>query len=816
MSLAALALLLLPQTGPADWAVVPYGTDLAARDRWIVGGHAVEDLGGWLVTRGVERLPDAAIPLDSLRDGEELVMVAAHQHPGEAQAPLPAGRVLWTAPDRSVVLVAADRSALGQAPLFRCHGALRALSGGTALRPATFTTPPGGSMLAALQPDPDIQTWVGQVAQANLQADVASLEGFGTRRHGQPGEFQAEAWLVSRLQSYGLSVSTFDYDSGADVVVGELTGLADPSKVVIVGGHYDSINYAGTTAAAPGADDDASGTAGVLEIARILSQHDFDFTIRFCAWSGEEMGLLGSAAYAAALRAAGVDVIGMVQLDMTAYRAPGDTLSVDFVLNDTDPGLNQFAIDAFAAYVPGLQVNQGFLSGGTSDHRSFFQNGYPATFPFEDLGSYSPYIHGYNDVTGVSANDFQLAGLITQGALATVAELARPASLLLTHQPLGDTLDEQGPYPVVLNAQPLSFSAVAGATLHWRVDGGPWQAQAMSPGTLPGDWLGAIPGQVSPTMVDYWLEAVDGVGHDAWLPSALAPGAATYDFVVGIRSTVHFEDFEGPGDAGWTHAQVATQDDWQRGAPQGKAGDPATAYSGASCWGNDLGGAGYNGEYQPNVSNWLQSPPIDCSGRGGVRLRFARWLTVEESQYDQARILVNGQEVWRNPYSGNLIDTGWSLQELDIAQWADNQPAVVVRFELQSDGGLQFGGWNLDDFELYVLAPSNGSSDLLTLTGPANGAVGQTLAFTVSGMQAGEHWWLAGGTQLGGSTVLGHGFDLGAPYQLVGGGTANAAGSASALVTVPAAASGRTVYLEAAAMLSGYLVDSNPLTLVIQ
>jgi hypothetical protein len=67
----------------------------------------------------------------------------------------------------------------------------------------------------------------------------------------------------------------------------------------------------------------------------------------------------------------------MVQLDMIAYRASGDTRSVDFVTNDTDPGLNAFAMDVYQAYVPTLPVNIGYLSGGTSDHRSFFQHGFP-------------------------------------------------------------------------------------------------------------------------------------------------------------------------------------------------------------------------------------------------------------------------------------------------------------------------------------------------------------------------------------------------------------------------------------------------------
>ena len=70
---------------------------------------------------------------------------------------------------------------------------------------------------------------------------------------------------------------------------------------------------------------------------------------------------------------------------------------------------------------------------------------------------------------------------------------------------------------------------------------------------------------------------------------------------------------------------------------------------------------------------------------------------MEESQYDQATIEVNGTEVWRNPASGHLQDTSWTLQTVDISAIADNNPNVVVTFRLVSDSGLQFGGWNIDD-----------------------------------------------------------------------------------------------------------------------
>ena len=804
---------------PEALAVYHYGEDARLRDRLILGGRMVDDLGGWILgdaDAGLARAVGASMePIQALAASERLVVVMPHGDHAEARHA--GGRVLWSAPDGSPRLEALGAAALKQGANagFRCHGAFRTVNPAAAIKPV----PANPGLGRAITPNPAIQGWVAQVSATELQNRTADLVAFGTRRHGQPGSVQAQNWLQARLGSYGLTTSLYDYDSGADVVIGELTGQADPSKVVIVGAHYDSINYAGSTAPAPGADDDGSGTAGVLEIARILSQQDFAYTIRFCAFSGEEMGLLGSEAYASHLDNINADVVGMVQLDMTAYRASGDTRSVDFVLNDTDPALNSFSMDCYAAYVPGLTVKSGNMSGGTSDHRSFTRHGFPAIFPFEDLGQYSPYIHSSSDTIGLSANDFTLAQQITQGALATLAELARPLSMSLSHAPLPDTQNEAGPYTAVLTATPLAGQTVTSATVHYRVDGGAWQTAPMVPTAFIDQWRGDIPGQVSPAVVDYWLEAEDSLGNRAWLPDAFQPGDDAYEFIVGVRQVVFFDDFE--ADLGWSHGRSAGQDDWQRGAPSGASGssynvgwaDPAAAYSGARVWGNDLGSGG---AYPANSTSWLESPDIDCSASTGTRLRFRRWLTVEEATYDQARIKVDGVQVWQNPTGSHVLDGAWREVELDISAQADGDPAVRLRFTLKTDGGLELGGWNLDDVELYSIGPVSGGTNTITLTGDTSGSVGASLSYSLSSAPASSPWWLVRSFNLNGQVFQGHSFDVGAPTSILASGTTDAAGGASwSSAPIPPGAAGLTLYLEAACQSAGSWYDSNALAVTI-
>lgn len=388
----------------------------------------------------------------------------------------------------------------------------------------------------------------------------------------------------------------------------------------------------------------------------------------------------------------------------------------------------------------------------------------------------------------------------------------------IVHTPLPDTQNEAGPYLVDANLSSLVGATITGANVIYAVNGGSPLTLPMAPigGTT---WRAGIPGQVSPAQVSYRIQAFDSLGN-----SASHPRTGDHQFIVGVVTTIYFNDFEGVTDEGWTHTLVATQDDWQRGTPQGMSGssygvgwaDPAAAYSGAKCWANDLGNAGWNGAYAANVQNRLEAPVIDCSGRVGVKLRFARWLSVEEGIYDDAQIRVNGSLAWGNPAAGHTVDSGWSIQEVDISAWADNNPAVSIRFTLQSDGGLELGGWAIDDFEVLTIDPVPGGTNTILLGGDTAGTVGSTLSWTFSAAPASSPWWLAWSLNLNGQTILGHSFDLGAPSTILSQGTTDPAGNgAFTSPPVPPAASGRTIFLEVASLSGGQLYDSNSLAVTI-
>jgi len=704
-------------TSPAKVPVVVlHHEDAALRDRLLRGLDVWHDAGRFLVgeaSRETLRWLDG-LPVDVVRPagwtaGADLYVVEFSSESTLDRITEAGGEVLFRhAPQALVALLPEDRGVLEEVESGSfMHHALMPIREVAQAKPRAFAAPsasPAGTT-APRAADPAIAAMVAQVDQNNLIATVQSLSSIFSRRCNLTGAVTAQNQLEAQLQGYGLSTSLQDFGSSySKNVVAELPGVVDPSKIIVVGGHYDSINGQGSSYAAPGADDNASGTAGVLETARVLAANGpFKYTVRFIAFSGEELGLYGSE-YAATLSDnLNEDIIAMINMDMISYRASGDSRTVDFITNYSSSSLISFCQTMGATYVSGWASNSGSLSGGTSDHQSYATHGFPAIFFFEDVGSYSPYIHSANDTYPLSANDFTLAEMFVECVVASTATLAELVDLSITHTPLGDA-QNPGPYDVDCQVTSLTGANVTAVTLYYSTDGTTFTAAPMTP--LGGsDWQGAIPDAGSPVTHYYYLEAEDDQGGSETLPGGMALGEPPFSFFCGEKSILYFNDFEGTGDEGWTHGQVATQDDWQRGDPFGQGGDPQNAYSGTKVWANDLGASGWNGEYATNTHNWLASPVFDLSGETSVTLEFQRWLTVESGQYDQAQIRVNGTVVWQNESSVDHLDTGWTKHTLDISSQAAGNPSVQIQFRMISDGGVQYGGWNIDDFSLVVLGP---------------------------------------------------------------------------------------------------------------
>ncbi len=285
------------------------------------------------------------------------------------------------------------------------------------------------------------------------------------------------------------------------------------------------------------------------------------------------------------------------------------------------------------------------------------------------------------------------------------AELSGPAQIRnlpfpelqvgsITHAALASTTEQLKPRVVNVAGTLLQGSFTAMDLVF--DDGSGTQTRAMVPDPASaGDYIALLPGKLSPATVTYHIEATHSTGLALRLPES-----GEFSYSVGNEVELFFDDFEGP-ELGWTHAQVQTQDDWQRGNPDGDGGDPDSPFGGSTCWANDLGLPGWNGTYRNNVHNWLRSPVINAVGQTGVTLQFQRWLTVEEAIYDQAQVRHSqtGSVLWQNQLNGNTIDDGWVQMNIPVPQ-LDNSSGQI-EWRLISDGGLVFGGWNIDDVRVF-------------------------------------------------------------------------------------------------------------------
>ena len=177
---------------------------------------------------------------------------------------------------------------------------------------------------------------------------------------------------LSALNNLSIADQSFN-TNGRNIIATQL-GKTNPNNIYIVCAHYDSLNPNDY-----GADDNASGTTAVMEIARILSTQCFDNTIKYALWDEEEIGLKGSSFYATQAAGNGDNILGVINLDMMAYDGDNDE-DFDIDVRNIAGSLvvKDALLSALSTYAFNLNVNVVDPGTTASDHGSFWSNGYPA------------------------------------------------------------------------------------------------------------------------------------------------------------------------------------------------------------------------------------------------------------------------------------------------------------------------------------------------------------------------------------------------------------------------------------------------------
>ncbi len=414
--------------------------------------------------------------------------------------------------------------------------------------------------------DADIPRIVHEIDAHNIERTIRKLVSFGTRNtlsvQDDParGIGAARDWIYSELQKMApasggrlkVELQSFTQGVGPRVpqptkitnVVATLRGVEPESadRVVVVSGHYDSICSSPTDAVhdAPGADDDGSGVAAVLEMARVMSRYRFNATIVFLAVAGEEQGLLGSTYFAEQAKQGGMRIEAMFTNDII-----GDTLGGNGVHDDRrvrvfsegvptsetpaeaavrravggendSPSreLARFIQETASRYVPGFHVTlvyrrDRYLRGG--DHIPFLERGYPAvrfTEPNED------YRHQHQNVReeeGVQYGDlpqfvdFPYVAQVARVNAAALAEMALapspPANVrILTRRLTNDTDLEWD-----AGAEP----SLAGYEIVWRETTSPVWTHTRAVGKV----TSFTPAGLSKDNYFFGVRAADAQGH---------------------------------------------------------------------------------------------------------------------------------------------------------------------------------------------------------------------------------------------------------------------------------------------------------------
>ncbi|KAF2662708.1 Zn-dependent exopeptidase [Lophiostoma macrostomum CBS 122681] len=245
-----------------------------------------------------------------------------------------------------------------------------------------------------------------KLEKKNMRKHLEKFTSFHTRYYKSSTGAESSAWLLSQVNStlseagaleHGASVKAFPHSWGQASIIATIPGKSE--KTVVIGAHQDSINlFFPSLLAAPGADDDGSGTVTILEALRVLLQSEDVLkgkgknTIEFHWYSAEEGGLLGSQAIFQSYEKAFKDVKAMLQQDMTGYVQKtldaGEPESLGLITDYVDPGLTDFIKKVITEYcsIPYVLTKCGYAC---SDHASASKAGYPSAFVIESDFKYS-------------------------------------------------------------------------------------------------------------------------------------------------------------------------------------------------------------------------------------------------------------------------------------------------------------------------------------------------------------------------------------------------------------------------------------------
>ncbi|MDF1544516.1 MAG: M28 family peptidase [bacterium] len=468
----------------------------------------------------------------------------------------------------------------------------------------------------------NIDSLIALISVDSCSSHSHTLETFGSRFIGTPGNYASRDWAEARFREFGYDSVVVDsfsisYDTRIECqnVYAVKVGGLYPNHQIVVGAHRD--NYPITS---PGADDDGSGSVAVLELARVLQGIETNMTIVFVLFDSEELGLYGAWHHANCAAARGDSVVLMHNMDMIGH-----------IEND------QYAIvwsggtsfygdlwDSLANASPDIAIDAAVDVGAYWDDAPFWENGYDVVTSHESI--FSIHYHSAHDSTTYLSYDY-----LTRMTRAAMATMLVTDAAYVPEPTLSISLPNGYPqmlYPTQETEFDLLIESYAGGAvvpgsgrLHLAIDRGEFMEFDIPPLTPAGGDLyrAVIPPLDCYNTVSYFISADKISGGTVTFPDTTQPmmaASATFDTVLFEDD---FQNFEG-----WAVFGDATEGAWERREPHGGGwhSDPPHDFDGSGlCYVTD-------NETAKDVdggSTFLRSPSLQLGSADAI-VQFSYWF----------------------------------------------------------------------------------------------------------------------------------------------------------------------------------------------
>lgn len=570
-----------------------------------------------------------------------------------------------------------------------------------------------------------LDSLIAKVSQDTLQSSVLQLQSYPPRLAGSTANYNSRDWIVSRLTAYGYD--SLVTDSFMAVISSTLKpcqnvlaykiGTKYPNHHIIVCAHRDAVSVS------PGADDNGSGTAGVLEIARILSTIPTDVTIVFALFDAEESGLYGSFHYVSESQEKSDTIVYALNMDMIGHFENLDSANVFHGPLTAYSGFWIHLADSLLGI-------KGVLAGASSgsDHYPFTLKGYDASFVAER--KFSTVYHQTKDSTVYMS--FPYMTRLVKASLATAYAISgtyQPEASLAVTYPSGvpSVLLKDALTAIDVNvASAYGGSILPGSEkLYFGLNGNAYDSASLTP--LGGSsYRATLPSRGCDSRYRFFVGATEATNGSVYAPQDTA---RPKDAIVATDSVTVFEDnFE--TDKGWVVTGAPVDGPWSRGIPVGYGlrGDPVHDFDGSGqCWLTD----NVNGNSDiDGGTTVLTSPVFDISAADNAYVQIAVWYsnsTGSAPYGDLFKIYIssdNGSS-WTSAKTLGPVQYasgGWYVHAFWSSDFVTPSNQMRIRFEASDDANGSVVEAAVDAVKITTFtctAPSccSGTTGNINLTG---------------------------------------------------------------------------------------------------